>query len=257
MSAPISIEVPVFEPAHATAALAIGAHRVELNRASSYPAGGLTPTTDERLSVLTALADPSALRIMIRPRGPPTASPPASDFIYTAAELADMHRCIDRARQASATYTAQGAGGYVFGCLAPTADRLDTAANRALVQAAVGAPCTLHRAVDQVLQAAQQTAGDAGVRAVVDQIVECGFVAVLTSGGPGCAVDNGATLRVFCEAARGRLEVVVGGGVRSDNVHELVEAVGDMHGVVLHSSCWVDGQFSEEELRRLLETTGN
>ncbi|KAL5604196.1 hypothetical protein BROUX41_002177 [Berkeleyomyces rouxiae] len=250
--APFRIEVPVFQPAHAAAALAAGAHRIELNRSASYPAGGLTPSAAECEATISSLVDQAALRIMVRPRGPPAALSAASDFTYTADELASMHCSIQ------ALAPGRHGPGFVFGCLAAGApDRLDVAANVALVQAAAGAPCTLHRAVDQVLAAAARESGDAGVRALVDQIVACGFAAVLTSGGPGRAVDNGDVLRVFCEAARGRLEVVVGGGVRSGNVAGIISALGDGRGVVLHSSCLVDGEFSKQELQRLLESTGN
>lgn len=40
--APLELEVPVFSPGSAQVALTI-ASRIELNRAGSYPQGGLTP----------------------------------------------------------------------------------------------------------------------------------------------------------------------------------------------------------------------
>lgn len=57
--APLELEVPVFSPASAQVALA-RASRIELNRAGSYPKGGLTPELSDVQS-LSAL--PIPLRI--------------------------------------------------------------------------------------------------------------------------------------------------------------------------------------------------
>lgn len=57
--APLELEVPVFSPASAQVALA-RASRIELNRAGSYPKGGLTP---ELSDVQSLSAVPIPLRI--------------------------------------------------------------------------------------------------------------------------------------------------------------------------------------------------
>ncbi len=71
----------------------------------------------------------------------------------------------------------------------------------------------------------------------------CGFEGVLTSGGPGNAGDHVDVLAGIVEKARGRLEVIVGGGVRSRGVEGLVKGPPPLMsgsrvgGVVFHSSC--------------------
>lgn len=57
--APLNLEVPVFSPASAQVALA-RASRIELNRAGSYPQGGLTPGLSD---VQSLSAVPVPLRI--------------------------------------------------------------------------------------------------------------------------------------------------------------------------------------------------
>jgi hypothetical protein len=61
--------------------------------------------------------------------------------------------------------------------------------------------------------------------------------------------------------ARGGVEVVVGGGVRSGNLRGLVEGLGEGgrgEGVWFHSSCFGGGEgFDEEEARTLAEEMGD
>ncbi|KAJ1337288.1 copper homeostasis protein [Microdochium nivale] len=112
------LEVPIFGTASAAAAVAAGAARIELNAGGSYPAGGITPSTDELASLNGILASHEAagsrqqlsngmrdeqrkqqqqrqeegeqrnvsVRVMIRPRGPP----PPSDLAAADDERDDQ-----------------------------------------------------------------------------------------------------------------------------------------------------------------------
>lgn len=155
------LEVPVFSPGSASAAIQAGAHRLELNRAGSYPQGGLTPDIAD-LQTLTAAsvseANPSPLpplRIMIRPRGPPADEP---DFVYSDAEFAEMKASVGAFKESGLMRRGRG-DGFVFGILKvreTEAGRLgaraespvvvDVERNRELVELAAPWPCVFHRA---------------------------------------------------------------------------------------------------------------
>lgn len=128
-----------------------------------------------------------------------------------------------------------GADGFVFGILhnepyheEAHSSWVDTARNKELVQLANGKPCTFHRAFDCIPQADWDTA--------LEDILGCGFAAILTSGGPSGdkAVDCMDQLADLVsrsphrstQAGRRALEVIVGGGVRPTNIGVLREKTG-------------------------------
>ncbi|ATY58415.1 Copper homeostasis domain [Cordyceps militaris] len=236
--APLPLEVAVFSAADALTAQSLGAARIELNAAASYPCGGLTPSLSS-LSQLSSLRVP--VRVMIRPRGPPPTT--TADFIYTAAEVAAMRAAI--AALKPALNPARG-DGFVFGALTPTA-AVDADTCRELVACARPLLCVFHRAFDALPD----------VEAGVDALVRCGFAGVLTAGGPvggGCAANAERLAQVVACCAAGRLEVVAGGGVRHHNVGALAARFAPGAGVWVHSAALrADGTgLDEEELRKLL-----
>ncbi|PKS05330.1 hypothetical protein jhhlp_008704 [Lomentospora prolificans] len=228
----ITLEIPIFSPSSASTALAHGATRLELNAPSSYHSGGLTPPISTLSALPSSVAVP--LRIMIRPRGPPPV--PEHDFLYSAEELDVMVESI-RAFKASGLLDAERGDGFVFGVLrrGKTADdellSVDAEANARLVREARPFGCTFHRAFDLVL------ATGTSVEEGVEDLLACGFDGVLTSGGPGDAVDNLQVFQRLIEAVDGRLDVLVGGGVRAANASALLEATRAGERVWLHSSC--------------------
>jgi len=150
-------------------------------------------------------------------------------------------------------FSEAGADGFVFGVLTaapspalapPINVQIDVEANKRLVRAAGGKPCTFHRAFDCIPRAA--------MRAQLEVLVGCGFAAVLSSGGARTAVEGQGkeVLRGLVEAAGERIEVIVGGGVRVGNVGELMRGTGARW---FHSSAIVDGGevASGEEVRGL------
>ncbi|GAB1314247.1 Copper homeostasis protein cutC homolog [Madurella fahalii] len=195
------LEVPIFGEVAGAQAASIGASRLELNCSGSYALGGTTPTESSLFALRSALsfhgANRPAIRIMIRPRGPPpppaTASPqsdsqaqteqqqqqqqqqkqPLQDFIYTPAELATMADSI-REFAASGLLDPALGDGFVFGVLRSPPGRdgrsekeeaegavveLDVAQNRRLVELARPFKCVLHRAVDDVFSSCVRLAG--------------------------------------------------------------------------------------------------
>ena len=115
-----------------------------------------------------------------------------------------------------------------------------------LVQAAEGRPCTFHRAFDEIAE--EEMEGE------LEVLIECGFRAVLTSGGKGGAVvgKGKGLLGRLVRRARGRIDVIVGGGVRSANIEGLWRETG---ATSWHSSAIVgDGDVaSAGEVRMLRE----
>ncbi|TVY31230.1 Copper homeostasis protein-like protein, partial [Lachnellula occidentalis] len=185
------LEIASFNLLSAQTAAATGASRIELCRTPS--AGGLTPllSTFTSLKQLPTVTIP--IYVMIRPH--------ANSFTYSPAELVDMESCIKEFSEA-------GADGFVFGVLTPTpaAVQIDVEANKRLIRAASGKPCTFHRAFDCIPRAAM--AGQ------LEVLVECGFAAVLSSGGARTATEGQGSevLRDLVQAAGESIEVIVGGG---------------------------------------------
>ncbi|CAK7239846.1 MAG: hypothetical protein STHCBS139747_001281 [Sporothrix thermara] len=245
---PPVLEVPVFSAAAATVAVDHGATRLEINRAGSYAAGGLTPTVTEVRAVAAAVSTP--LRVMIRPRGPPPPDSGEADFLYTDDEFRQMRHELD-AFVASGMLQPSRGDGFVFGLLNRDGKGrlcVDVDRNRQLVEAAGPYACVLHRAFDLVL--GQREWPEKGLQ----DLCECGFTGVLTAGGPGSrgAIDHAATLQKLVAisgaaepAATKRVEIIVGGGVRSGNVGALAELIlADKSlpkdAVSFHSSCLTD-----------------
>ena len=235
----INLEIPIFTQLSSLPRLS-PTTRVELNAPGSYPSGGLTPPLP------TALPSPRPpVRVMIRPRGAPQSAP---DFIYSPQELSSMLEAIRNFKPALDPAT----DGFVFGVLARPAGAetkvaIDVEANKRLVEEAAPFGCTFHRAFDDVLGA------DVTVRNAVQDVLGCGFDGILTSGGPGNAIDNLSVLRGVVSAVDGRMDVLVGGGVRAVNAAKILGAVGSAERVWLHSSCLRKGtdEVDEQELQAL------
>jgi copper homeostasis protein len=201
------LEVAVDSSEDAHAAARAGADRIEL--CAALERDGLTPD----IGALRALRDHPAIRFvsMIRPR--------AGDFRYDERSASAMAAAIEVAR-------ASGAAGVVFGAL--TAEGVIDAALCARLVEAAGAnlETVFHRAFDAL---ADPFDG-------LERLIDLGFTRVLTSGGGACAADAACADRIarLVEAARGRIEILPGGGVRPGNAAELVRRTGCR---AVHSSC--------------------
>jgi copper homeostasis protein len=200
------LEIACFNVESALLAAEAGADRIELCAGASV--GGTTPQYRDLQAVKSKVTIP--VNVMIRPRG--------GIFLYTKEELAQMKEDIKRFEPFS--------DGFVFGIL-DSENRVDIKANREMVTLAAPKPCTFHRAFDEV----------PSLSAAADVIMECGFAAILTSGGQPNALAGADAISEIVEQTRGKLEILVGGGVRSSNIDELRRAT---RGNWFHSSAITD-----------------
>lgn len=257
----IQLEVPVFGPASAEAAVRAGAGRIELNAAGSYTQGGLTPTLDE-LSALRFLTVP--VRVMIRQRGPP--EPPAVDFAYAAGELDAMEALIGEFKASGLMQVARG-DGFVFGVLRPTHCQRISLHDEAVARlAAASRPykAVFHRAFDVLVSRSADAVATAGAtpewQRAMHHLIACGVDGILTSGGIGNAEENNQALDHIRKEAGDKIELIVGGGVRSNNIGKLrthLGLVARAHGddPWVHSSCLTthgDETVDETEVLRIL-----
>ncbi|KAK7912051.1 CutC family protein [Apiospora marii] len=253
---PTHLEIPIFGPASAFPAIAAGAARIELNAAGSYPAGGLTPSIED----LTQLRDVQVpVRVMIRPRGPPAREEGQRDFLYSEAEIDGMVRVIE-AFKASGTMRLERGDGFVFGALTETETEdgarvaLQTRTMQRLVAASRPYKTVFHRAFDEIVGCDNPDSADeeapgalAEWETALASLIQMGVDGILTSGGPGNAVQNSATLRKIIAKAGDSIEIIAGGGVRSGNVGGLCLQLGmdrqaDGRGSWVHSSCLTGGK---------------
>ncbi len=192
----LDLEVCVESLAEAEVASKAKVKRIEL--CSGLEVGGLTPSLGliEKCSQL----DSVETHVLIRPR--------SGDFFYSDGELSIMKADIEM----SAKMQAQGV---VFGALQD--DRvLNERANNELVQLSksLGLETTFHRAFDVA----------ADPEKVLNQLIKLGFDRLLTSGQAASAIDGVKTIKQLVDVAKGRIQIMAGGGVSPDNAKELVNA---------------------------------
>ncbi len=192
----VLLEIAVETADDARAAVAAGADRLELCAALSC--GGLTPSRGAIEAAARAAAAP--LIVLIRPR--------AGDFCYSAGEFDAMRSDVEAARAA-------GAAGVALGVLTARGE-IDALRCRALVDCAAGLQTVFHRAFDVTPDPP----------ASLDCLVELGFARVLSSGGATSARDGAAALAALAAQARGRIEIMPGGGIRAANVAEVLRRTG-------------------------------
>ena len=181
------IEAAVESLDAALAAVEGGAHRLEL--CTDLAHGGITPD----LNLLQAQL-PIPVFVLVRPR--------AGDFVYTDSEHRTMLEQISRARSA-------GAHGIVTGDL--SLDR-----TRDLIAAARPLPVTFHRAFDVFPVRSE----------ALERLIRLGVERVLTSGGAPTAPEGAEEIRRLVVQAKGRIEILPGGGINPNNVARLVQQTG-------------------------------
>lgn len=191
------LEVTVQDLTGMSIALAGGAGRVEL--CTALGVAGLTPSIGLIEGCVEAARDAGVRQfvdVLVRPR--------EGDFVYDASELATAVRDIRRA-------VAAGADGVVIGATTPDG-RIDVPATRQLMEAAEGANLVFHRAFDMV----------ADQEAALEQLIELGFLRVLTSGGAPVCGQGIAALRSLVRRSAGRIQIMAGGGALLGDVPELI-----------------------------------
>jgi copper homeostasis protein len=192
----VLVEVCVESVASAVAAELGGAHRIEL--CSNLAVEGVTPSCELITEVRHRVSIP--LHVLIRPR--------AGDFNYTLAEFDSMKNEIEQARKL-------GADGVVFGIL-NSANFVDVARTRELVQLARPLSVTFHRAFDAVPDQPE----------ALQAIVRAGAERILTSGGAKSAEEGSSMLAQLVEQAAGKVAILACGSIREANVREIVRVTG-------------------------------
>jgi copper homeostasis protein len=192
----IIVEAAVETVDAAVACERAGADRLEL--CVDLANGGMTPSLDLIDAVRKATA--LSVQVMVRPR--------TGNFVYADSEIARMTRDIE-------LIIACKPSGIVTGVI--SADRqVDAPSVKRLIAAANTLPITFHRAFDRLANPVD----------ALDELVELGVTRVLTSGGASSASEGVDGLAALVERARGRIEILAGGGVRAHNVSEIIARTG-------------------------------
>ncbi len=227
MGKPALLEVVVQTVEHAVAAERGGADRIEL--CTDLSCGGVTPSLDLIRETRRHVTIP--IHVMIRPR--------PGDFCYSEKELTIMRHHI-----AAAAHCA--VDGVVLGILGEN-QKVDVARTLAMVEAGRPFPVIFHRAFD--------LAGN--LDEALEDVIATGASRILTAGGNHGAMQNLSTLRRLVGVARGRITLLVGGGVNAANVREILRQTSapEVHSSAGTSSrsasARTDGWLDQEDGRNL------
>ena len=215
------LEVACFNRESALRAAAAGVHRIEL--CSERASGGTTPPLALLKDLRLRIPSNIPINVMVRPR--------PGNFCYSDGEVEEMLSTIEAMKP--------HCNGFVVGVL--NADStIDIEACTRLVRLAQPLPCTFHRAFDEA--SAKSEPGKDVVLKALNDVIMCGFKTILTSGGPGNAIDNMDTLRKLVLVTNGNplpmnltntlaivpetalthgVVVMAGGGLRSKDIATL------------------------------------
>jgi copper homeostasis protein len=202
------IEIACFNPQSAMTAFESGADRIEL--CDGLSEGGTTPDFEIVKQLRNKINIP--IFVMTRPRG--------GDFTYSDAEFEEMKSEIIMMKSLRVD-------GFVFGILDKN-DKVDIERNKALVEIAKPYPCTFHRAFDRAKD----------LKNSLEQVIGCGFKTILTSGQKPNVSEGKENLKTLVELSNGRIEILIGGGLRSTNIQEIRDFTGAEY---FHSSAITDG----------------
>ncbi len=190
-------------------AMQAGARRIEL--CDNLAVGGTTPSYGVTKAAVELAANyDTTIMTMIRPRG--------GDFVYNELEIAIMLEDILLTAQA-------GSQGVVFGVL--TADKkLDKPNLEKLIAASKGMEIVFHMAFDELSDEDQLEA--------IDWLSQAGVTRILTRAGvSGDSLDKRfAHYHRILEHAKGKIEILPGGGIDLDNRQTFIDQLGvtQLHG---------------------------
>lgn len=190
-------------------AMQAGARRIEL--CDNLAVGGTTPSYGVTKAAVELAANyDTTIMTMIRPRG--------GDFVYNDLEIAIMLEDICLTAQA-------GSQGVVFGAL--TADKkLDKPNLEKLIAASKGMEIVFHMAFDELSDEDQPEA--------IDWLSQAGVTRILTRAGvSGDSLEKRFVhYHRILEYAKGKIEILPGGGIDLDNRQTFIGQVGvtQLHG---------------------------
>jgi len=218
------LEIIGFNIESCLAAQEAGADRIELcgspGEGGTTPSYGLVQSAREKLEI--------DLYVMIRPRG--------GDFLYTDNEFEMMMKEVEFCKRS-------GCDGIVTGAL--TSDgHVDKEKCKLLVDLAFPMEATFHRAFDRV----------ADPVASLEDLITLGFERILTSGLKPKAEQNTHLLSQLIEKSAGRIIIMPGSGVNSENIILIAEKTGAKE---FHSSASFSKEsemkFINKEMNEVLE----
>ena len=190
-------------------AMEAGARRIEL--CDNLAVGGTTPSYGVTKAAVELAANyDTTIMTMIRPRG--------GDFVYNDLEIDIMLEDIRLTAQA-------GSQGVVFGVL--TADKkLDKPNLEKLIAASKGMEIVFHMAFDELSDNDQLEA--------IDWLSQAGVTRILTRAGvSGDSLEKRfAHYHRILEHAKGKIEILPGGGIELDNRQTFIDQLGvtQLHG---------------------------
>lgn len=190
----VRVEVCVTTLQEAVAAASVGVDSVEV--CTWLASGGVTASTGLVRTVRDRV--PCLVRALVRP----AVGPFHYDAMTLEVLLLDVHQF------------AAGGASVVSGVLHPDG-RWDEGPMERIRAASSGTELTFHRAIDHALDPVQ----------VAEQCMALGVERILSSGGAATALQGASVLRQMVRSAPG-VRIAAGGGVRPENVVELVERSG-------------------------------
>lgn len=202
------IEIACFNAESALIAFKNGADRIEL--CDGLSEGGTTPAFETVKKLKEKINIP--IFVMIRPRG--------GDFTYSDAEFEQMKEELTQLKTLNVD-------GFVFGILDEN-DEVNPLQNKTLIELANPLPCTFHRAFDRAK----------GLGSSLEKVIECGFKTILTSGQKPNVSEGKDNLKKLIELSNERIEILIGGGLRSTNIQEIRAYTKANY---FHSSAITDG----------------
>lgn len=181
-----------------------GAQRIEI--CSDLHSGGITPSAAAIKLSVQKLKIP--VFILIRPR--------AGDFFYNEYEFEIMKEDILFAKSC-------GAAGVVFGIL-NSDSKIDIGRCSELVNIAKPMQSTFHRAFDRVIDFYE----------ALEDVIKTSAHRILTSGLSEKAENGKDIIKTLVEKAKGRIEIMAGGGLTPTNVEGIISYTGVKE---IHASC--------------------
>lgn len=197
------LEVAVFNITSALAAAKAGADRLEL--CDNNYEGGTTASYGTLLFVKEQIQIP--VFPIIRPRG--------GDFFYSDNEFEVMKKDVLLCKNLGFT-------GVVLGVLNENGT-VDISRTSTLVNLAYPLDVTFHRAFDRTIDPMQ----------ALESVIATGCTRILTSGQMPCAIDGLNIIQQLVEAAKNRIVIMPGSGIRSNNIQQIAAFTGVEE---LHSS---------------------
>ena len=173
-----------------------GAKRVEL--CDNLAEGGTTPSYAQ--IALTKQNTQIEIWPIIRPRG--------GDFLYSDLEFKLMIEDIKICKSLNCD-------GVVIGILRQDGT-IDTERCTTLIELAKPLPVAFHRAFDMCND----------MEKALEELISIGIVRVLTSGGAPSAIKGSEQIAKLIKQANGRISIMPGGGIRQENLLDLMAKTG-------------------------------